>query len=326
MQLTVVQAKDLPAVDIGGTSDPYYKIHAGTGFKFTEDDVTSVKGKIIKKTLSPRWDEKWQLAIDPLNLKTIKIEIWDWDLIGKNTFICSVDLDMTIIFAGKELDGWFQLKDSKGKDSGQIYIKTSTQLNVTYSKGDSYIFPSLEMLFGAGRHGTDFDPVSATTIDDEDLSEFKMEAHAFGFYKDKTWKALETMAISPGNTIVYGVDPNEKFFKLVEVNHLGETTPKIIGLVAISTVKGESLAAIDKGFCYFGQKGSHSFDTLEFQQFPEKDDSGYSALFFGILYKLDAKWRLKMVAKSLNCKSIEDLPKMMVQHLEKDPTNFYHGE
>lgn len=51
MSVTVIQAEDLPALDMGGTSDPYVKVY------LLPDKKKKFETKVHRKTLSPVFNE-----------------------------------------------------------------------------------------------------------------------------------------------------------------------------------------------------------------------------------------------------------------------------
>lgn len=49
--------------------------------------------QIIKKTRFPHWGEQLQLELEPRELTeggSLTLEIWDWDMVGKNDFLGKV--------------------------------------------------------------------------------------------------------------------------------------------------------------------------------------------------------------------------------------------
>jgi len=62
---------------IYGKSDPFAVVFCG--------ELKKEKTKIIKETLNPKWDDlNWVLEISSFD--QFRIEIYDWDMIGSNTF------------------------------------------------------------------------------------------------------------------------------------------------------------------------------------------------------------------------------------------------
>lgn len=80
----VVKATNLVKADMFGKSDPYVVVEHGS---------TSVKTKVIKKTLNPEWNETLTLNIGISDLdKPIQFQVWDWDKVSKDDKIgnCSI--------------------------------------------------------------------------------------------------------------------------------------------------------------------------------------------------------------------------------------------
>jgi Ca2+-dependent lipid-binding protein len=67
----VIEAKQLKAMDLSGTSDPFVTIKTPSE-KF--------KTEVVKKTLDPKWNEEFVLDIDDQN--AMEVCVWDWDLVG----------------------------------------------------------------------------------------------------------------------------------------------------------------------------------------------------------------------------------------------------
>ncbi|XP_069877545.1 rasGAP-activating-like protein 1 isoform X3 [Dipodomys merriami] len=72
------QARDLAPRDISGTSDPFARVFWGS---------QSSETSIIKKTRFPHWDEVLELRAAPGTVAPLRVELWDWDMVGKNDFL-----------------------------------------------------------------------------------------------------------------------------------------------------------------------------------------------------------------------------------------------
>jgi Ca2+-dependent lipid-binding protein len=128
--LTVVEANGLAKVDAFGFADPYVKIRFNNRFVG--------KTEVIKRTLNPVWDkEEFELRL-PSNVdfadSVLYLELWDWNLTAKSTFLGSLTL------AGRDLQKfveeshlqvtWFSLASSEylpqsmqGYVQGRIALK-----------------------------------------------------------------------------------------------------------------------------------------------------------------------------------------------------------
>nr|XP_030716316.1 rasGAP-activating-like protein 1 isoform X2 [Globicephala melas] len=74
----VLQARDLAPRDISGTSDPFARVFWGS---------QSLETSTIKKTRFPHWDEVLELREMPGPPSPLRVELWDWDMVGKNDFL-----------------------------------------------------------------------------------------------------------------------------------------------------------------------------------------------------------------------------------------------
>uniref|UniRef100_A0AAX7VRA4 RAS protein activator like 1 n=1 Tax=Astatotilapia calliptera TaxID=8154 RepID=A0AAX7VRA4_ASTCA len=98
LRCQVIEARDLAPRDISGTSDPFTRVIFNNH---------SAETSIIKKTRFPHWGETLELELDPEELReegTVTVQVWDWDMVGKNDFlgklkICAVIL--SFVFSGK---------------------------------------------------------------------------------------------------------------------------------------------------------------------------------------------------------------------------------
>uniref|UniRef100_A0A8B9EDI9 RAS protein activator like 1 n=1 Tax=Anser cygnoides TaxID=8845 RepID=A0A8B9EDI9_ANSCY len=84
---------DLAPRDPSGTSDPFARVSC---CGHTQETA------VIKKTRFPRWDEvlEFELAEGELGDAVLSVEVWDWDIVGKNDFLGRVRASG---------GGWFQL-------------------------------------------------------------------------------------------------------------------------------------------------------------------------------------------------------------------------
>jgi synaptotagmin-1 len=57
LAVTVIQAEDLPALDMGGTSDPYVKVY------LLPDKKKKFETKVHRKTLSPVFNETFTFKV-----------------------------------------------------------------------------------------------------------------------------------------------------------------------------------------------------------------------------------------------------------------------
>nr|XP_036849324.1 rasGAP-activating-like protein 1 isoform X2 [Manis javanica] len=96
----VLQAsRDLAPRDISGTSDPFARVFWGS---------QSLETSTIKKTRFPHWDEVLELWELPGGPSPLRVELWDWDLVGKNDFLGMVEFPPQVLQQNPP-NGWFRL-------------------------------------------------------------------------------------------------------------------------------------------------------------------------------------------------------------------------
>lgn len=78
-------ADNLPAADIGGTSDPFVLAQLNTGCKsrHKSDPKLRFRSATARKTLSPQWEAEWVVAGVPARGAELKTRVYDEDN-GKN--------------------------------------------------------------------------------------------------------------------------------------------------------------------------------------------------------------------------------------------------
>ncbi|XP_041878767.1 rasGAP-activating-like protein 1 [Corvus kubaryi] len=108
----LIQARDLAPRDPSGTSDPFARVSC-CGH--------TLETAVIKKTRFPHWDEVLELELPEQELgeAVLSVEVWDWDIVGKNDFLGRVEFPLDILCPGPTR-GWFRLLPfpSTTKDHG----------------------------------------------------------------------------------------------------------------------------------------------------------------------------------------------------------------
>ncbi|XP_078193504.1 rasGAP-activating-like protein 1 isoform X6 [Callithrix jacchus] len=115
----VLQARDLAPRDISGTSDPFARVFWGS---------QSLETSTIKKTRFPHWDEVLELREMPGAPSPLRVELWDWDMVGKNDFLGMVEFSPKTL-QQKPPNGWFRLlpfpraEEDSGGSLGALRLK-----------------------------------------------------------------------------------------------------------------------------------------------------------------------------------------------------------
>ncbi|XP_022171336.1 synaptotagmin 1 isoform X2 [Myzus persicae] len=134
LSVTVIQAEDLPALDMGGTSDPYVKVY------LLPDKKKKFETKVHRKTLNPVFNETFQFKgipyADAMN-KTLVFAIFDFDRFSKHDQIGEVKVPLCQIDLAQTIEEWRELQSVEG-EGGQLgdicfslrYVPTAGKLTV----------------------------------------------------------------------------------------------------------------------------------------------------------------------------------------------------
>ncbi|XP_070795987.1 synaptotagmin-2 [Pituophis catenifer annectens] len=135
-QLTVgiLQAAELPALDIGGTSDPYVKVF------LLPDKKKKYETKVQKKTLNPTYNETFVFKIpyQELGGKTLVMAIYDFDRFSKHDIIGEVKVPMNTVDLGQPIEEWRDLESAEKEEPEKLgdicislrYVPTAGKLTV----------------------------------------------------------------------------------------------------------------------------------------------------------------------------------------------------
>eukprot|EP01111_Echinosteliopsis_oligospora_P014880 TRINITY_DN571_c0_g1_i1.p1 TRINITY_DN571_c0_g1~~TRINITY_DN571_c0_g1_i1.p1 ORF type:complete len:314 (-),score=98.61 TRINITY_DN571_c0_g1_i1:55-996(-) len=115
--ITIVEARNLPAADANGFSDPYVIIKDVQGLHMKG---SKTKTSIKKKTLNPVWNEAYEFTYN-YKLTKLSFKVMDHDVIGSDDFLGSVKIPIETLY-NNVIDHWFPLT-KKGKTSGDLHLK-----------------------------------------------------------------------------------------------------------------------------------------------------------------------------------------------------------
>ncbi|KAK9351105.1 phosphatidylserine decarboxylase-domain-containing protein [Lipomyces doorenjongii] len=125
LKIYVLKAKDLAALDRGGTSDPYTVI--------VLDDFKGTT-QAIQKTLNPEWNAVFSVGLYPSESEyIIEGTLWDKDRFSKD-YLGSFDISVSEKFSQRDV----KVVDSN-ENEPQWYPLYSTRARKTYVKGYVYI-------------------------------------------------------------------------------------------------------------------------------------------------------------------------------------------
>ncbi|XP_071867009.1 synaptotagmin 1 isoform X2 [Bombus fervidus] len=137
LAVTVIQAEELPALDMGGTSDPYVKVY------LLPDKKKKFETKVHRKTLNPVFNETFTFKsvayADAMN-KTLVFAIFDFDRFSKHDQIGEVKVPLCQVDLAQTIEEWRELQSVEGEGGqdnklGDIcfslrYVPTAGKLTV----------------------------------------------------------------------------------------------------------------------------------------------------------------------------------------------------
>jgi len=134
LNVTAIQCTELPALDMGGTSDPYVKIY------LMPDKKRKFETKVHRKTLSPFFNETFsfkQLPYSETFDKTLVFAIFDYDRFSKHDQIGEVKVPLCMVDLAQTIEEWKDIQSLKVDDQylGDMcfslrYVPTSGKLTV----------------------------------------------------------------------------------------------------------------------------------------------------------------------------------------------------
>ncbi|XP_023654374.1 synaptotagmin Va [Paramormyrops kingsleyae] len=130
----ILQAQDLAAMDMGGTSDPYVKVY------MLPDKKKKFETKVQRKNLSPVFNETFTFKIPYAELggKTLVLQVYDFDRFSKHDVIGEVKIPMNTVDLGRPMHEWRDLENGEKEEQEKLgdicislrYVPTAGKLTV----------------------------------------------------------------------------------------------------------------------------------------------------------------------------------------------------
>jgi len=133
LKVHVMEATDLPPMDLNGTSDPYVKVY------LMPDKKKKFETKVQKKSLNPVFNETFDFKVPYKEIggKTMVLAVYDFDRFGKHDIIGKIEVPMNSIDLGQIYEATKEL-EAADKDSEKLgdicfslrYVPTSGKFSV----------------------------------------------------------------------------------------------------------------------------------------------------------------------------------------------------
>ncbi|KAL4659559.1 synaptotagmin-1-like isoform X2 [Arapaima gigas] len=130
----IIQAAELPAMDMGGTSDPYVKVY------LLPDKKKKFETKVHRKTLNPTFNEQFIFKVPYTELggKTLVMTVYDFDRFSKHDAIGDVRVPMNKVDFSHVTEEWRDLQSAEKEEQEKLgdicfslrYVPTAGKLTV----------------------------------------------------------------------------------------------------------------------------------------------------------------------------------------------------
>lgn len=106
LRVDIFDGVDLPSADRNGKSDPYCK--------FELNGAEAFKTKVIKKTLSPTWNESFEVPVPSRTAAKFKVNVYDYDFADKPDFLGAADVRLDQLEPFKAYEQSYKLDGKSG--------------------------------------------------------------------------------------------------------------------------------------------------------------------------------------------------------------------
>ncbi|KAL6626670.1 hypothetical protein ACP70R_030396 [Stipagrostis hirtigluma subsp. patula] len=113
VELVIIEARDLVAADLRGTSDPYVRVQYGNNKKRT---------KVIYKTLSPQWNQTFEF---PETGEPLILYVKDHNAVLPTASIGHCTVEYSMLSPNQSADKWIPLQ---GVKSGEVHVKIARRV------------------------------------------------------------------------------------------------------------------------------------------------------------------------------------------------------
>lgn len=119
LSVRVIEARNLPAMDLNGFSDPYVRLQLGK---------QRTRTKVVKKSLNPQWGEEFGFRVEDLK-EELLVSVLDEDKYFNDDFVGQLKVPVSLVFDSENKSlgpAWYPLlpknKKSKNKDCGNFFF------------------------------------------------------------------------------------------------------------------------------------------------------------------------------------------------------------
>ncbi|XP_077044838.1 ras GTPase-activating protein 4-like isoform X1 [Agelaius phoeniceus] len=133
LRCSVLEARDLARKDRNGASDPFVRLRY---------NGKTQESTVVKKSCYPRWNETFEFELAEPAGEKLCVEVWDWDLVGRNDFLGKVVFSVQGLEATGQEEGWFRLWPDKSKPIEDECRGSLGSLQLQVKLRDETVLPS----------------------------------------------------------------------------------------------------------------------------------------------------------------------------------------
>lgn len=115
------EARSLKSCDANGWSDPFVSITLNTKKKIGQT-------RYIKRTLNPKWNERFKYTFRPKDGDFIMFQVYDHDEISSNDSIGQIKIEISELTDHKWADQWYRLSDPETEKPIRGYLRLRLHL------------------------------------------------------------------------------------------------------------------------------------------------------------------------------------------------------
>lgn len=118
LHIRIVEANDLPKMDVIGSVDPYCQIQLNS---MNQPKFTKKK----KQTKKPVWNEEFHFPVRDIYAETLYIVLKDYDKVSADDPISQIQIPLKSLQISQVTDTWYQMVPYKGvKKGGKLRVVT----------------------------------------------------------------------------------------------------------------------------------------------------------------------------------------------------------
>jgi len=304
LKVTIVEARNLPAADANGKSDPYVQLLRTHGL-----DHAAVKTKVVKKNLNPVWNETFEFSTS-YKLHNLKFKVFDHDTFSADELLGNLKVPMDLLRDGKLHDEWFPLLSKNLTPAGELHLKIQYNSSIPVVQPGEYVpINSNSITVGLGwdiskKRTLDLDS-SIVGVDAANATVDTVSfRHLIGFEGG--------VKHGGDNRTGEGAGDDEEIF--LTLDKIPQSVQVL--MVCVDSYAGVPFTQIKSTYIRLIDTSSmKSPKTIAFYRVSKMTET--TGLFFGFLFRTGAQWNFKTVALPVTGTTCEQSLPQMIDHLKK---------